>query len=216
MIIPCDPLSDAAFQNLFGNPKNIDVSLDFLNAVFEALGDQPVSRIKIIKPLQWGKFSGEKSPPPEALYLDTEGRPIQLVMVRKSYPELVKGMLFNWSKLYSLYFPRNLPCPGDFPVFTIWLHRNAFPTAADWLHTMTMVSDEPSGPRLFFKDMHVVAVDVERWKNRTQLSTGDLDRRRRLDQWLSFLTLRKGDIFDPPLRTSDDSLFEKAVDALGR
>jgi hypothetical protein len=82
---------------------------------------------------------------------------------------------------------------------------------------MTMISDEPPGPPLKLnEDMCLVGIDVAGWPDRAKFSIENLDRRRCLDRWLSFLTLPPGDIPDPLLRTLEDSWLDKAAAALGR
>ncbi|MCB9744879.1 MAG: Rpn family recombination-promoting nuclease/putative transposase [Alphaproteobacteria bacterium] len=174
---PIDPLVDYAFKRLFGEERNKNLLMHFLNAVLEL--ESPIVELQLVDP-SLGKASAEdKLCVVDVLAKDAQGRAFQVEVQIAMHPGMPERVLYTWAKLYQGQLSEGLDYRELAPAFSIWLVRAPlFPSSSRATHHF-QARDEADG-LLLSEHLNVHVLELSKFS----LDPNALDAAQR---WVYFL-----------------------------
>ncbi|MCB9794895.1 MAG: Rpn family recombination-promoting nuclease/putative transposase [Alphaproteobacteria bacterium] len=110
---------DYAFKRLFGEERNKNLLLHFLNAVLRP--SPPLASLTLLDPTLGRRFMDDKLSVVDVLAVDQRGRHLQVEVQLAPHRGLRRRMLFNWSTLYTRQLEQGQSYEALCPVLSLWL-----------------------------------------------------------------------------------------------
>lgn len=88
---------DYAFKQLFGNEKNKQITVVFLNAILQKTGRKPIKDISFINTEAGGEYVDDKQSRLDFLVVTTEGERINVEVQFTNQYDMIKRSIYYWS-----------------------------------------------------------------------------------------------------------------------
>lgn len=91
---------DYAFKQLFGNKKNKQITVVFLNAILQKTGRKPIKDISFINIEAGGEYVSDKQSRLDLLVVTTTGERINVEIQFTDQYNMIKRSIYYWSGIY--------------------------------------------------------------------------------------------------------------------
>ena len=174
-----DPKADVTFKKVFGEHKNLAISL--LNALLPLDDGKKVEAIEYLPPEMVPETPFGKNSIVDVRCEETGGRKFIVEMQMEWFPDFKQRVLLNSAKAYV----RQLPKGNDYqllqPVYSLNLVNHTFePDMDGYYHYYRMVHAQDSGKVL--EGLHLVVVELPKFKAK------NFTEKKMQILWLRFLT----------------------------
>ena len=171
-----DPMVDCVFKALLGAPENINLTINFLNAVLKP--DVPIKDVDILNPYNEKEFHSDKLTIVDIKVKDTQERSYQIEVQLAVFTYLPDRMLYTWSDIYQ----SQLNSGDDFdqlkPVVSIWLLGENLLKQSSGYHHHFQAYDPVNKIRLS-DHFSIHILELAKWQKKSDV----LDKE---DQWFYF------------------------------
>jgi predicted transposase/invertase (TIGR01784 family) len=176
------PIIDCVFKAILGRKENVNLLLNFLNAVLERPPGRRVVRAEILNPYNEREFHGGKLNIVDIKARDESGGYFQIEVQVAVNPWLPLRALYTWASNYASQLGKGEDYETLRPVVSIWILGGAMfaPSGEnddpnDYLHLVFDVRERGLGFRLsdhfsinvlqlpFWKSERAVSSDKQRW-----------------------------------------------------
>jgi len=183
-IINVDPKVDIVFKKVFGSIEHTNITLNFVNSILTAAGLAPAVQLEIENPNRLAEFKNDKDIEIDLLYIDADGKQIQLEMQMLNHAGLPKRMLHNWAQLYFQQIKKGENYTELKEVVSIWILNSRLYPDTDYLHVFRLKCDRTK--RIMNPDCCIITIELPLWKAlKSRRKIGILSSN---DKWLYFLT----------------------------
>ena len=110
---------DYAFKQLFGNEKNKDITVVFLNAILKRTGRQAIKEIAFDTQEVGAEYQGDKQSRLDILVRTKEDELINLEVQLTNQYDMAKRTLYYWSRIYNLQLVKSEGYHSLLPTITI-------------------------------------------------------------------------------------------------
>jgi predicted transposase/invertase (TIGR01784 family) len=173
---PVDPMVDCVFKALLGDPANVDLLEDFLNALLRPAS--PIVEVEILNPYNDKEMEADKLTVVDVKARDAGGRTFQVEVQLGLDPELRHRMVYTWSDVYQGQLSAGQGYQQLAPVISIWLLKHVLLRDSALAHHCFVLSDPQDGCRL--SDHLTIHVwELSRWRGQA----GE----EQAERWLHFL-----------------------------
>ncbi|MBR2838570.1 MAG: Rpn family recombination-promoting nuclease/putative transposase [Kiritimatiellae bacterium] len=174
-----DPKADVTFKKVFGEHKNLVISL--LNALLPLDPGKQVESIEYLPPELVQRTPVDKDASVDVRCEETGGRKFIVEMQLNWRASFKRRVLFNASKAYVMQLPRGDKYESLQPVYSLNLVNDIFePDIEDYYHYYRMVHYLHSNKVL--EGLHLVFVELPKFKSK------NLTEKKMQVLWLRFLT----------------------------
>ncbi|MHB1629112.1 MAG: Rpn family recombination-promoting nuclease/putative transposase [Bacilli bacterium] len=198
------PLVDFLFKRLFGDEKNTDLLIHFLNAVFDESGGPVITSVEILNPyLDKDALSDKMS------ILDIKARTQDHALVNveiqiRNERNIRERTLYYWAKLYEGQLTEGTSYRDLNRTITVNL-LNFVDVANERYHNVYRIREDIDGSLLTDRlEIHLLELP--------KLQNQGIPVDRRLVRWLSFLSARTRERMEELVR--GDAVMEKAMTTL--
>ena len=200
-----DPKADLTFKKVFGEHKDLVISL--LNALLPLDAGNEVDDIEYLSPELVPETPTRKFSIVDVRCHDTQGRQFIVEMQMLWSPEFKNRVMFNASKAYVRQLNKSVDYELLQPVYSLNLVNEVFEQGTDsYYHHYAMVHVEDSDRRI--EGLHLVFVELPKFKAH---SFGE---RKMQVLWLKFLTQIDENTSEAPGELLSDPQVRKALDVL--
>jgi predicted transposase/invertase (TIGR01784 family) len=116
-----DPRIDCVFKALLGSEGNLNLLLNFLNAVLSQELNEPIIWVQILNPFNEKEFIDDKLSVVDVKAKDSQDRLYQVEIQMQRYSNLPARVIYNWADIYS----QQLISGNDYhnlkATYSIWL-----------------------------------------------------------------------------------------------
>src|SRR5699024_8364146 len=91
---------DYAFKQLFGNEKNKQITVVFLNAILQKTGREPIKDVSFIDVEVGGEYFDDKQSRLDFLFVTTTGERINIEIQFTDKYDMIKRTIYYWSGIY--------------------------------------------------------------------------------------------------------------------
>ena len=171
-----NPMVDCVFKALLGALENVNLTLNFLNAILKP--DVPIQHIEILNPYNEKEFLSDKLTIVDIKVKDTEQRHYQIEVQLAVFSYLPARMLYTWRDIYQ----SQLGSGDDFkqlkPVVSIWLlGENLFNQSQSHHHHFQAYDPVNKIPLSDHFSIHIL--ELPKWEKKSAKLNKE-------DQWLCF------------------------------
>lgn len=133
-----DPTVDCVFKALLGTHKNLNLLINFINAVLGSALESPITHVTLLNPYNEREFVSDKLSIVDVKASDDEGRLYQIEVQLEVFKSLPSRMLYTWSDIYS----KQIQSGDNFnelkATYSIWLLNKQLTTDERYIRQYTM------------------------------------------------------------------------------
>lgn len=144
--IAINPLVDYAFKKLLGDPANVDILLDFLNAILKLR--PPIARVTILNPFNARAFEADKLTVVDVKATDGDGRVFQVEVQLQVHGALPARALYAWARTYGDQLGQGDGYDQLRPTLAIWILGGLLFPDSPRVHHRFSLSDPETGLHL--------------------------------------------------------------------
>ena len=148
MSSPINPLVDYAFKRLLGDPRHVDILIDFLNAILRP--DPPIRQVAILNPFNPKAFQDDKLTVVDVKAVDEARRTYQIEVQLSLLRTLKARALYSWARLHADQLVEGQDYGLVRPTIAIWVLDGVLFRERDEVHLRFRLSDDRLG--LVFND----------------------------------------------------------------
>ena len=217
--IPLEKLMDLkvdyAFKQLFGNEKNKEITVVFLNAILQRTGRKRITDISFTNTEVGGEYYKDKKSSLDLLVLTKDNEWINVEIQFTNKYDMVKRSLFYWSRIYNNSLKEGMKYNQLRPVIVINIVNFDLFRQTDLFHTSYhLYEDEKYFKLTNAMEFHFIEMSklIKDWKSDKLDPWNDM-----LARWLMMLGMvdsKNGEIYNDIYREleviamNDDSLRE--------
>ena len=110
---------DFAFKQLFGNEKNKDITVVFLNAILKRTGRQAIKEIEFSNLEVGGEYQDDKQSRLDILVKTQDDEFINVEVQLTNQYDMVKRTLYYWSRIYNSQVRSRVPVTQTIMINTL-------------------------------------------------------------------------------------------------
>jgi len=167
---------DCVFKALLGSPENINLTLNFLNAILQP--DIPIESLEIQNPYNEKEFLTDKLTIVDVKAKDKLGKSYQIEVQLAVFPYLPSRILYTWSNIYQSQLSSGKKFNTLQPVISIWLLGDILLKDSPAFHHHFQIYDPLNNIQLT-DQCAIHLLELPKWQKKTETSTAE-------DQWLCF------------------------------
>jgi len=171
-----DPMVDCVFKALLGSPENINLTLNFLNAILQP--NIPIEHLEIQNPYNEKEFLTDKLTIVDIKAKDKLGTSYQIEVQLAVFPYLPSRILYTWSQIYQSQLSSGKKFNTLQPVISIWLLGEILLKDSPAFHHHFQMYDPINAIQLT-DQCAIHLLELPKWEKKTRNSTAE-------DQWLCF------------------------------
>ena len=114
-----NPLVDCVFKAILGHSENVNLTVNFLNAVLKP--DIPIQHVDILNPYNEKEFLNDKLTIVDIKVKDAQGQSYQIEVQLAVFSYLPSRMLYTWSDIFQSQLSDGEQFEKLKPVVSIWL-----------------------------------------------------------------------------------------------
>lgn len=137
--IPLDQLMDLkidyAFKQLFGNVKNKEITVVFLNAILQKTGRNRIKDIAFMNTEVNQEYVGDKQSRLDLLVITSAGEQINVEIQFTNQYDMIKRSIYYWSKMYSVPLGKGMAYKELRPVIAINILNFSIFSQTERFHT---------------------------------------------------------------------------------
>ena len=204
-----DPLSDMFVLYLFGAPESNDILLDFINAVLNDAGFDPVVSVEVMNPFNLRTFVNDKLSILDVKAKDQNGRIFDIEVQSVVDEVFINRSLYYWARNYAAQMTDGEMYSELKPVICINLLKHKLFDSVEKLHTVFLAFEKDHKELPLTDHFQVHYIELEKFFQRD--STGKTHRAL-LQDWLEFF--KKEGQEDDAMKTlvSENEIIKKAHD----
>ncbi|MFD1360927.1 Rpn family recombination-promoting nuclease/putative transposase [Lentibacillus salinarum] len=159
---------DYAFKQLFGNEKNKDITVVFLNAILQRTGRNQIKEISFTNTESGGEHAEDKQSRLDLLVTTNADEQINVEMQFTNQYNMIKRSIYYWAGVYRGPFKKKMTYSELRPVIAInILNFNLFPQTERFHTTYHLYEDEEKFKLTNVMEFHFVEMSklIKDWKD---------------------------------------------------
>ncbi|MBS0622776.1 MAG: PD-(D/E)XK nuclease family transposase [Verrucomicrobia bacterium] len=178
-----DPTNDYAFRKIFGNEKNKEILISFLNHILARHGEGLIVEVELLNPYQAPHLEGAKETILDVRCRDQKGHEyiVEMQVLKKKFFD--KRVLYYASKAYSCQLGQGEDYENLRPVIFLGILNFNFTEDSHWISTHRICNPDSKEHKI--KDFDFTFIELPKFvKKEEELSSVS-------DKWVYFLKCAK-------------------------
>lgn len=159
---------DYAFKQLFGNEKNKEITIVFLNAILQRTGKEIIKDISFTNTESGGEYLEDKQSRLDLLVITNANEWINVEIQFSNKYDMIKRSIYYWACIYRRPLKKNMSYKELHPVITInILNFNLFHMSDKFHTTYHLYEDEEKFKLTDVMEFHFIEMSklIKDWKN---------------------------------------------------
>lgn len=159
---------DYAFKQLFGNEKNKDITVVFLNAILQRTGRNQIKDMSFLNTEAGGEYTEDKQSRMDLLVTTNSDEQINVEIQFTNQYDMIKRSIYYWAGVYRSPFKKKMSYKELRPVIAInILNFNLFKQTDDFHTTYHLYEDEEKFKLTDVMEFHFIEMSklIKDWKD---------------------------------------------------